>query len=142
MVGHSRGWGVNHKNINFSEIFLSIRLCRALFAHHFAKNKLKIWSINNGTKIKILKNILAISTRRFWNFQYFDPSAVIYWSISKDFFTKMISKESSTKFDRQKRFLIPPWKNIFGNPVQPAYIPTKNVLSKVYYYDISWSMIK
>ena len=39
VVGHLHEWVVNHKNMNFSEIFLSIRFRRARFADHFAKNK-------------------------------------------------------------------------------------------------------
>ena len=125
MVGHSRGWGVNHKNINFSEIFLSIRLCRALFAHHFAKNKLKIWSINNGTKIKILKNILAISTRGFWNFPYFDPSAVIYWSNLKDFFYQNDQQRELYKVRQIKKISDHSMEKHFWQPCTTSTYPNE-----------------
>jgi len=55
----------NHKNRNFSEKFLFIEFCRALFADHFARKRYKISLINNGNKVKILKNILPISTGAF-----------------------------------------------------------------------------
>jgi len=85
-------------------------LCWSFF-YKKAWNSIK----NNGPRVKILKNIPTISIRGFWNFEYFDPKAVIFWSSSKDFFTKMINKKSPTKFDTQKRLLILHRKTFFAN---------------------------
>ena len=60
MVRHSYGWVANHKKIKFSKTFLSIEFCRAFFADHFGKNIFSVWAINNGTEVKIPKNILHV----------------------------------------------------------------------------------
>jgi hypothetical protein len=60
VVRQSYGWVLNDKNIKFSETFLSVGLCRAFFADHFAKKIFSVWAINNSTKVKIPKNILPV----------------------------------------------------------------------------------
>ena len=54
--------------------------------------------------IKILKIVLALVDRLCEIFQFSDRSMVIYRWNRKFIFTKMISKESSTKFDTRKIF--------------------------------------
>jgi hypothetical protein len=94
---------VNGKNIKFSGIFYYIELRIALFADHFSIKRLETRS-----KITVLgsKYSKIYQLYQSEDFEYFDPNAVIFWSSSKDFFTKMINKKSPTKFDRQKRLLI------------------------------------
>jgi hypothetical protein len=41
----------------------SIRLCAAICADHFDKKILKIWRINDGARVKILKNVVALANR-------------------------------------------------------------------------------
>ncbi len=95
---------VCQKTWNSRKIFLSIKLCRALYAEHFGKKRFRIRSINNGVGVKILWTP-ECSYKDGWHiYGYFDSNTVIYWSNSKSFFTKMFSVESSTKFNRQKNF--------------------------------------
>ena len=60
MARHSYGWVANHKKLKFSKTFLSTGFCRAFFADNFGTNKFPVWAINNGTEVKIPKNILPV----------------------------------------------------------------------------------
>jgi hypothetical protein len=61
----------SQKHTVLRNVFCSIGLCRALFADHFTKKNIKFNELVTGTKVKILKNILAISTRAFLKFSIF-----------------------------------------------------------------------